>query len=161
MTLKNERIFPQLIKYCSFPYPVTKFLINCLSKIKKVLKWRLMKVKTFVLSLFLRTMWFYVPLSTIVMPPVRMIGGILFLACLSVILSQNFNLGNLAITFEILTYEILNIATWYLACTCILWSCTFWVVKGQGHPLRSKVKQKSKRRNRGHCVSDKHISCSY
>ncbi len=39
---------------------------------------------------------------------------------------------------------------------CISWSCTFWVVKGQGHSSRSKVK---KRCIRGHCVSDKHISC--
>jgi hypothetical protein len=33
-------------------------------------------------------------------------------------------------------------------------------VKGQGHPSRSKVKYTaSKRRRRGHSVSDKHISC--
>jgi len=37
---------------------------------------------------------------------------------------------------------ILKIATWYLACMCTSWSCTFWVVKGQGHPSMSKVKFK-------------------
>ena len=42
----------------------------------------------------------------------------------------------------VITFAILIIATWYLACMCISWSCTFWVVKGQcqGHPSRSKVK---------------------
>ena len=46
-------------------------------------------------------------------------------------------------TFTI-TYAILKIATWYLACMCFSWSCTFWVVKGQGqsHPSRLKVKVK-------------------
>ena len=43
-------------------------------------------------------------------------------------------------TFTI-TYAILKIATWYLACMCISWSCTFWAMKGQGHPSRSKVKK--------------------
>jgi len=38
-------------------------------------------------------------------------------------------------------FAISKIVTWYVACMCISWSCTFWVVKGQGHPsrLRSKV----------------------
>ena len=31
------------------------------------------------------------------------------------------------------TFAILKIAIWYLACMCISWSCTFWVVKGEGH----------------------------
>ena len=43
------------------------------------------------------------------------------------------------LTFAI-TFAILKIATWYLACMCFSWSCTFWVMKGQGHPSRSKVK---------------------
>ncbi len=56
----------------------------------------------------------------------------------------------------------MKIATSYLACMCISWSCTFWVVKGQGHPSRLKVnKNQSKRRRRGHSVSDKHISCLF
>jgi len=56
--------------------------------------------------------------------------------CLSVTLSvQNFNLG----LSLVITFAILNIATSFLACMCISWSCTFWVVKGQGHPSRSKI----------------------
>jgi len=41
-----------------------------------------------------------------------------------------------------ITFSIFKIATWYFACMCISWSCTFWVVKGegQGHPSRSNVK---------------------
>ena len=53
--------------------------------------------------------------------------------CLSVLLKTSVTLA--------LRFAILKIATWYLACMCISWSCTFWVVKGQGHyPSRSKVK---------------------
>ena len=57
-------------------------------------------------------------------------------SCRVVVVSRRPKTLTLAITFA-----ILKIATWYLACMCISWSCTFWVVKGQGHPSRSKVKK--------------------
>jgi len=63
------------------------------------------------------------------------------------------------ISIKIITYAILKIATWYLACMCISWSCTFWVVKGQGHPSRSKVKYMDQNCSKGdivHCVSQTH-----
>jgi hypothetical protein len=52
----------------------------------------------------------------------------------------------------VITFLILKIATWYLACMCISWSCTFWVVKGQDHSSRSKVKYMG-----GHSVSQTHL----
>ncbi len=44
-------------------------------------------------------------------------------------------------SYMAITFSILNIATWYLAFMCISWSCTFWVVngQGQGHPSSSNV----------------------
>ena len=62
----------------------------------------------------------------------------MFLACLSVILSVCCPKLKEILKF-VITFAILKIATWYLACMCISWSCTFWVVKGQGYPSRSKV----------------------
>ena len=41
-----------------------------------------------------------------------------------------------------ITFEPLQIETWYLACICISSGCTFWgvICQGQDHPSRSKVK---------------------
>jgi hypothetical protein len=32
----------------------------------------------------------------------------------------------------VITFSLLTIAIWYLACMCISWGWTFWVVKGEG-----------------------------
>ena len=59
----------------------------------------------------------------------------------------------------VITFVILIIADWYLACMCISCSCTFWVVKGQrqGHPSRSKVKYMGQNRSKGDTVFHKRI----
>jgi len=90
-------------------------------------------------------------------PQIKWSGYIVF--GLSVCLSFCLSFCPKTLTL-VITFAILKIATWYLACMCISWSFTFWVVKGQGHPSRSKVKYiASKRRRRGHSVSHKHILC--
>ena len=44
----------------------------------------------------------------------------------------------------VITFHLLQIATWYLACVFISWRRSLWWVtcQGQGHPSRSKVKLK-------------------
>jgi len=64
----------------------------------------------------------------------------------------------------LITSMSLQIATWYLTCMCISWSCTFWVVKGQGHPSRSKVKYMGQNRSKGdivYCVLQTHTLLCY
>ena len=53
--------------------------------------------------------------------------------------ASNFNIGH-----NFCNIEDSNL---HLACMSISWSCTFWVVKGQGHPTRSNVKYMGQNHN--------------
>jgi len=64
-----------------------------------------------------------------VCPPDRMIGGLLCLACLSVIVCMCLCVCPKTLTL-VITFTILKIATWNLA---------FWVVKCLGHPSKSNI----------------------
>ena len=68
----------------------------------------------------------------IFMPPRQDLGGILFLPCLFVTLFvclSRCHVVCLRTTLTLaITFEPLQIQTWYLACICICSSCTFWGV---------------------------------